>query len=94
MKLQKSLSAGTFPSHHIPTLFRVESEGRSYAQLVPQRESQEAAASSSWSPARTPTAPARMLGRGASGASTAAGGPDGASRALRCLPGAGALGQH
>lgn len=74
IKLQKSLCAGTFPSHHIPTLFRAESEGRSYVQLVPQRESREAAVSSNWSPARTPTAPACMLGQRASGASVAVGG--------------------
>lgn len=50
--------------------------------------------SSSWSLARTPTAPACMLGRRASAASMAAGGWDCASRPVRCLPRAGALGQH
>lgn len=37
-------------------LFRAQSEGQSYAQPVPQRQSQEAAVSSKWSLARTPTA--------------------------------------
>lgn len=73
-------------------LFRAQSEGRSYAQLVPQRETQEAVVSSKWSPARTPTAHACGLRLRASRTLLAAGGWDRAS--LRCLPRARALGQH
>lgn len=60
----KPLRVGTFPSHHIPALFRAESAGRSRAPRVPRWDSAEAAASSSWSPARTPRARAGGLGEG------------------------------